>query len=93
LLGRFGGTAASGVVTGVSVAAQTLGMAVLALLLVFFFMRDAERAADTLSSLVSRGTTDTVEAMTRRASKDVEGFMRGTTVGRSSTPSASPPAC
>ncbi|MBV7700493.1 AI-2E family transporter [Streptomyces sp. TRM70350] len=80
LLGRFGGTAASGVVTGVGVALQALGMAVLALLLVFFFLRDSDRAANTLRSLVPRGGADTVEAMARRAFEGVEGFMRGTTV-------------
>nr|WP_223189260.1 AI-2E family transporter [Streptomyces sp. TRM68416] len=80
LLGRFGGTAASGVVTGVGIVAQALGMAVLALLLVFFFLRDADRAADTLRSLLPRGSADTVVAMARRAFEGVEGFMRGTTV-------------
>ncbi|WP_171114790.1 AI-2E family transporter [Streptomyces sp. Z423-1] len=80
LLGRFGGTAASGVLTGVSVLAQALGMAVLALLLVFFFLRDSDRAVGTLRSLVPGGIADTVEAMARRAFEGVEGFMRGTTV-------------
>lgn len=48
LLGRFARTAASSIVAGVGVAAQVLGMAVLALLLVFFFLRDSDRAAGTL---------------------------------------------
>ncbi|MCC3651700.1 AI-2E family transporter [Streptomyces sp. S07_1.15] len=80
MLGRFGGTAASGVVSGVSWAVQALGMAVLALLLVFFFLRDSDRAAGTLRSLVPRDNADVVEAMARRAFEGVEGFMRGTTV-------------
>ncbi|MCC5035523.1 AI-2E family transporter [Streptomyces sp. WAC 00631] len=80
MLGRFGGTAASGVVSGVSWAVQALGMAVLALLLVFFFLRDSNRAAGTLRSLVPRGNADVIEAMARRAFEGVEGFMRGTTV-------------
>lgn len=80
LLDRFGGTAASGVITGVSLATQVLGMAVLALLLVFFFLRDSDQATDTLRSLVPRGNADIVEAMARRAFEGVEGFMRGTTV-------------
>ncbi|MEZ3182274.1 AI-2E family transporter [Streptomyces pimonensis] len=80
LLGRFGGTAASGVVTGVGVVGQALGMAVLALLLVFLFLRDSDRAVGTLRSLVPRGSADTMEAMARRAFEGVEGFMRGTTV-------------
>ncbi|MFB8759311.1 AI-2E family transporter [Streptomyces nigra] len=80
LLDRFGGTAASGVVGGVGIAAQVLGMAVLALLLVFFFLRDSDQAVGALRSLVPDRGTDTVEAMARRAFEGVEGFMRGTTV-------------
>ncbi|MBQ0983982.1 AI-2E family transporter [Streptomyces sp. F63] len=80
MLGRFGGTAASGVVTGVSWVVQALGMAVLALLLFFFFLRDSDRAAGALRSLVPHGSADLVEAMARRAFEGVEGFMRGTTV-------------
>ncbi len=80
VLGRFGGSVATGVVTGVSVVAQALGMAVLAVLLVFFFLRDSDRATGTLRSLVPRGGADAVEAMARRAFEGVEGFMRGTTV-------------
>ncbi len=79
LLAKFGGTAASGVISGVSVVGESLAMAVLALLLVFFFLRDAHRAADTLRALVPRDSGDTVEAMARRAYGAVEGFMRGTT--------------
>ncbi|GGS86965.1 AI-2E family transporter [Streptomyces chromofuscus] len=79
LLRRFGGTAASGVISGVSVVGETIAMAVLALLLVFFFLRDSDRAAHGLRTLAPRGTADTVEAMARRAFRAVEGFMRGTT--------------
>ncbi|MCL7426106.1 AI-2E family transporter [Streptomyces sp. YS415] len=79
LLSRFGGTAASGVISGVSVVGETIAMAVLALLLVFFFLRDSDRAAGTLRTMAPRGTADTVEAMARRAFEAVEGFMRGTT--------------
>jgi len=80
LLTKFGGTAASGVISGVSVVGESIAMAVLALLLVFFFLRDSDRAADTLRSIVPRGSGDTVEAIARRAFEAVEGFMRGTTV-------------
>ncbi|MEU0332420.1 AI-2E family transporter [Streptomyces sp. NPDC006193] len=80
LLGRFGATAASNVVSGVSVVGETLAMAVLALLLVFFFLRDSGRAVDGLRSLAPGGTADTVEAIARRAFAAVEGFMRGTTL-------------
>ncbi|MET9833442.1 AI-2E family transporter [Streptomyces sp. NPDC006385] len=79
LLTKFGGTAASGVISGVSVVGETIAMAVLALLLVFFFLRDSDRAAHTVRSFVPRGSGDLVEAMARRAFQAVEGFMRGTT--------------
>ena len=79
LLAKFGGTAASGVLSGVSVVGETIAMAVLALLLVFFFLRDSDRAAGTLRSLVPGTGGDLVEAVARRAFRAVEGFMRGTT--------------
>ncbi|MCI3274812.1 AI-2E family transporter [Streptomyces cylindrosporus] len=80
LLTRFGATAASNVISGVSVVGESIAMAVLALLLVFFFLRDSHRAVDTLRAVAPRGTADTVEAMARRAFEAVEGFMRGTTL-------------
>ncbi|MGW5969791.1 AI-2E family transporter [Streptomyces sp. NPDC055186] len=79
LLSKFGGTAASGVLSGVGVVGEALAMAVLALLLVFFFLRDSDRAADTLRGLVPPGSGETAVAMARRAFQAVEGFMRGTT--------------
>ncbi|MFK4099444.1 AI-2E family transporter [Streptomyces sp. NPDC019531] len=80
LLSKFGGTAASGVISGVSVVGESIAMAVLALLLVFFFLRDSHLAADTLRSLAPGSSGDLVEAMARRAYEGVEGFMRGTTL-------------
>ncbi|MET7849998.1 AI-2E family transporter [Streptomyces avermitilis] len=80
LLTKFGGTAASNVISGVSVVGESIAMAVLALLLVFFFLRDSHRVAGLLRSLAPGGTADTVEAMARRAFEAVEGFMRGTTL-------------
>ncbi|MEU6573250.1 AI-2E family transporter [Streptomyces sp. NPDC046805] len=80
LLGKFGGTAASNVISGVSVVGEGIAMAVLALLLVFFFLRDSDGAAQALRSVAPPGTADTVEAMGRRAFAAVEGFMRGTTL-------------
>ncbi|MCW5249909.1 MULTISPECIES: AI-2E family transporter [unclassified Streptomyces] len=80
LLAKFGGTAASGVLTGVSVVGEMLAMAVLALLLVFFFLRDSDRAVGTLRAHVPARGADLVEAMARRAFGAVEGFMRGTTL-------------
>ncbi|WP_210573256.1 AI-2E family transporter [Streptomyces sp. GESEQ-4] len=79
LLTKFGGTAASGVISGVSVVGEAIAMAVLALLLVFFFLRDSDKAAGTLRAVVRGEAGDTVEAMARRAFEAVEGFMRGTT--------------
>ncbi|OON72943.1 AI-2E family transporter [Streptomyces tsukubensis] len=80
LLSKFGGSAASGVLSGLSVVAQTGTAAVLALLLMFFFLRDADRALRTIRSLSPGGTADTVEAMARRAYGAVSGFMHGTTI-------------
>ncbi|MFG2606657.1 AI-2E family transporter [Streptomyces sp. NPDC048514] len=79
LLGKFGGTAASNVISGVSVVGESIAMAVLALLLVFFFLRDSHRAVEALRSMAPHGTAGTLEAMARRAFQAVEGFMRGTT--------------
>ncbi|MFH0517342.1 AI-2E family transporter [Streptomyces sp. M41] len=79
LLTKFGGTAASGVISGVSVVGETIAMAVLALLLVFFFLRDSHRAVDAVRSVVPSKGGDVAEAMARRAYRAVEGFMRGTT--------------
>ncbi|GAA4796307.1 AI-2E family transporter [Streptomyces ziwulingensis] len=80
LLGKFGGTAASGVISGVSVVGETIAMAVLALLLVFFFLRDSDRAVTTVRAMVPHRGADTAEAIARRAFGAVEGFMRGTTL-------------
>ncbi|MER5214015.1 AI-2E family transporter [Streptomyces sp. NPDC002838] len=80
LLTKFGGTAASGVISGVSVVGETIAMAVLALLLVFFFLRDSDKAADTLRALTPHHSGDLLEAIARRAYQAVEGFMRGTTL-------------
>ncbi len=79
LLEKFGGTAASGVISGLSVVAELIATAVLALLLIFFFLRDSHRAAGLVRSLAPASTGDAVEAMGRRAFEAVEGFMRGTT--------------
>ncbi|MEW1719591.1 AI-2E family transporter [Streptomyces sp. NPDC093109] len=80
LLGKFGATAASGVLTGISVVGELIATAVLALLLIFFFLRDSDRVAGSLRSLAPASTGETVEAMARHAFGAVEGFMRGTTV-------------
>ncbi|MFF8906154.1 AI-2E family transporter [Streptomyces olivaceoviridis] len=79
LLGKFGSTAASNVISGVSVVAESIAMAVLALLLVFFFLRDSHRAMAGLRSLAPGGSAELLEAIARRSFAAVEGFMRGTT--------------
>ncbi|MEU5719927.1 AI-2E family transporter [Streptomyces sp. NPDC020403] len=80
LVGKFGASAAGGLLTGISVIGSLTATAVLALLLTFFFLRDADRAAHLLRTVAPRGTGDVVEAMGRRAFGAVEGFMRGTTL-------------
>ncbi|MER6978796.1 AI-2E family transporter [Streptomyces carpinensis] len=80
LLSKFGGTAVSNVISGVSLVAEYIAMAVLALVLVFFFLRDADRAMLALRSIAPGDSADVAEAMARRAFAAVEGFMRGTTL-------------
>jgi putative heme transporter len=79
LLGKFGGTAASGVISGLSVVSEMIAIAVLALLLIFFFLRDSDRAVGALRSVAPGDAGELVEAIGRRAFRGVEGFMRGTT--------------
>lgn len=79
LLAKFGGTAASGVVAGLSVVGTMMATALLALVLIFFFLRDSDRSVQTLRSVVPTRSGDLMEAMGRRAFEAVEGFMRGTT--------------
>ncbi|MEV7865261.1 AI-2E family transporter [Streptomyces sp. NPDC088124] len=80
LVGKFGATAASGVLTGISVVGELIATAVLALLLVFFFLRDASRAARALRAFVPGTGGRALEVMARRAFGAVQGFMRGTTL-------------
>ncbi|MGP3998587.1 AI-2E family transporter [Streptomyces sp. 8N706] len=80
VVAKFGGTAASGLLSGLSVLGQLLAAGVLALLLTFFFLRDAERARRTLHTIAPRGTGPRLEAVARIAFEAVEGFMRGTTL-------------
>ncbi|MFH8339432.1 AI-2E family transporter [Streptomyces sp. AM6-12] len=80
LLRRFGGTAVSNVISGVSVVGESIALAVLALVLVFFFLRDSHLVTGALRSLAPQGAADTMEAVARRAYQAVEGFMRGTTL-------------
>ena len=79
LLGKFGGTAASGLLTGVSVVGQALAAAVLALLLTFFFLRDSDKAVRSLHDWAPGTSAPQLERMARRGFQSIEGFMRGTT--------------
>ncbi|MCX5422217.1 AI-2E family transporter [Streptomyces sp. NBC_00078] len=79
LLTKFGGTAASNVISGVSVVGESIAMAVLALFLVFFFLRDSHKAGGLVREIAPGRSGETLEAMARRAFEAVEGFMRGTT--------------
>lgn len=80
LLSKFGGTAASGVLSGVGVVSEIITMAILALTLMFFFLRDSDRAVASLHSFAPRRSGETLEVMARRAFLAIEGYMRGTTI-------------
>lgn len=80
LLSNFGGTAVSGVLSGVSLLTEMIATATLAILLLFFFLRDSERAVTSLHTLAPRGAGATLEVMARRAFQAIEGFMLGTTI-------------
>lgn len=80
LLSKFGGTALNGLLSGVSVVVEMAATGTLAVLLMFFFLRDSDRAVAALHSLAPRGSGETLEVMGRRAFQAIEGFMRGTTV-------------
>ncbi|MER7394359.1 AI-2E family transporter [Streptomyces sp. NPDC000151] len=80
LVQKFGGRAATGLLSGLSLVGQTVAAGVLALLLTFFFLRDAERAVGVLRSWAPGGSGPQLERMARRGFEAVEGFMRGTTV-------------
>ncbi|MCQ4210060.1 MULTISPECIES: AI-2E family transporter [Streptomyces] len=80
LLKKYGGDAASGVISGLSVAGEIAAMAVLALLLCFFFLRDAGRFRQALRQAVPGDGGEVLEAIARRAFAAISGFMRGTTI-------------
>ncbi|MFI8995518.1 AI-2E family transporter [Streptomyces sp. NPDC053542] len=77
---KFGGRAATGLLSGLSLVGQTVAAAVLALLLTFFFLRDADKAVGVLRSWSPGDSGPRLERMARRGFEAVEGFMRGTTV-------------
>ena len=71
---------AGGVLSGLGVATQLITGGVLALALVFFFLRDGDRTADSVRSFLPGRAADTVIACGREAFDAMAGFMRGTTV-------------
>ncbi|MFK0288998.1 AI-2E family transporter [Streptomyces sp. NPDC090442] len=79
LVTRFGSTAASGVLAGVSIVGQFIAAAVLALLLTFFFLRDSDKAVRALHDWAPGDSAPRLERMARRGFQSIEGFMRGTT--------------
>ncbi|TJZ50112.1 AI-2E family transporter [Streptomyces piniterrae] len=79
LVGKFGSTAASGLLAGVSVVGQAIAAAVLALLLTFFFLRDSDKAVRALRDWAPGDSAPQLERMARRGFQSIEGFMRGTT--------------
>jgi predicted PurR-regulated permease PerM len=80
LLSKFGGTAVNGLLSGVSVVVEMAATGTLAILLMFFFLRDSDRAVAALHSFAPRGSGEKLEVMGRRAFQAIEGFMRGTTI-------------
>lgn len=80
LLSRFGGTAVNGLLNGVSVVFEMAATGTLAILLMFFFLRDSDRAVAALHALAPRDSGESLEVMARRAFQAIEGFMRGTTI-------------
>ncbi|MEV5593309.1 AI-2E family transporter [Streptomyces sp. NPDC052496] len=80
LIGKFGGTAATGVLEGVGVVAATLAASVLALFLTFFFLRDSDKAVRALHDWAPGDSAPGLEQMARRGFQAIEGFMRGTTL-------------
>ncbi|MEU3710381.1 AI-2E family transporter [Streptomyces catenulae] len=79
-IGKFGTTAASGLLAGVSVVGQFIAAAVLALLLTFFFLRDSDKALNALRDWAPGDSAPRLEGMARRGFQAIEGFMRGTTL-------------
>ncbi|GAA2655273.1 AI-2E family transporter [Streptomyces lunalinharesii] len=79
LVTKFGSSAASGLLAGVSIVGQFIAAAVLALLLTFFFLRDSDKAVRALHDWAPGNSAPRMEGMARRGFQSIEGFMRGTT--------------
>ncbi|WP_371502000.1 AI-2E family transporter [Kitasatospora sp. NBC_00374] len=74
------GALAGGVLSGLGIAVQLVTGGVLALALVFFFLRDGHRSADLVRSVLSADHAETVVACGQQAFTAMAGYMRGTTV-------------
>jgi predicted PurR-regulated permease PerM len=79
-ISKFAATAATGLLTGVSIVSHLIATSILALILTFFFLRDSHKVAAALQAPAPHGAGPRVVAAARRAFQAVEGFMRGTTV-------------
>ncbi|GAA2740421.1 AI-2E family transporter [Kitasatospora cinereorecta] len=71
---------AGGVLSGLGFATQLITGTVLALALVFFFLRDGHRTGDLVREVLPERSAGTVIACGRQAFDAMAGFMRGTTL-------------
>ncbi|MFJ1703896.1 AI-2E family transporter [Kitasatospora sp. NPDC088346] len=74
------GALAGGLLSGLGLAVQLVTGGVLALALVFFFLRDGHRSADLVRSVFSADHAETVVACGQQAFTAMAGYMRGTTL-------------
>ncbi|MGW3073324.1 MULTISPECIES: AI-2E family transporter [unclassified Kitasatospora] len=70
----------NGVLSGLGLLTQVITGGVLALALVFFFLRDGHRTGDVIRSYLPERSATTVIACAERAFEAMAGFMRGTTL-------------
>ncbi|MGK4585129.1 AI-2E family transporter [Kitasatospora sp. HPMI-4] len=71
---------ANGVISGLGFATQVITGSVLALALVFFFLRDGHRSGELVHSVLPAARAETVIACGEKAFAAMAGFMRGTTL-------------
>ncbi|WP_345700821.1 AI-2E family transporter [Kitasatospora terrestris] len=71
---------ANGVISGLGFVTQLATGGVLALALVFFFLRDGHRSGDLVRDVLPPAQAETVVACGRQAFNAMAGFMRGTTL-------------
>ncbi len=73
-------TVTDGVLSGLGLATQIATGGVLALALVFFFLRDGHRTGEVIRSYLPARSAETVVTCGERAFEAMAGFMRGTTL-------------